>query len=93
MNARQIVEARLAKRPGDKEKLNRLWSKVHFGIVERAATKRPKPKVFEVNHELEVARTEVFVAYADDLPMEEILARVMTKMKLDNPGISPMEGK
>jgi len=46
-----------------------------------------------VNHELEVARTEVFVAYADDLPMEEILARVMTKMKLDNPGISPMEGK
>lgn len=68
MTPNEIVEAakaKLAKHPPLAEATKAAWNRVCDKIQDRALTRRPKPKVFEVHHETEVARLALLAAIAN----------------------------
>ena len=54
------VKALIKERPALESELKTAWNGVIDAIESRALKARPKPKVFEVNHETEVARLVLF---------------------------------
>lgn len=65
-----IVRGKVAADPGLNAKLAASWNEVCDAIEKRALAARPKPKVFEVHHETQVARAAFLIDVAGDAELD-----------------------
>lgn len=76
------VREMIAENPALAEDFKAAWNRVCDKIEARALAKRPKPRVFEVYHQTEVARIALLTAIAEGKSLEASEAVALTRVHL-----------
>lgn len=88
MNALEMAQFLRSMTPNELAGATAGWGIVIDWINDRAQAKSPKPKVFEVHHETEVAREEFLTALKNGDPVDAAVLKAANRIGISTEGLS-----